>query len=107
MYAMGLFSNNRVSTNLNLIRFLWHLPKFIKLYWRLFCDGRVPFYLKSLLVAALVYFVSPIDLIPEIFNPLLGLSDDLAVLLLAFKYFMYKSPRDVVAEHVRKIETEK
>jgi len=104
---MGLFSNNRVFGSLTLIKFVWHLPRFLKLYWRLFCDSRVPFYLKSLLVAALVYFASPIDLIPEIFNPLLGLSDDLAVLLLAFKFFMYKAPREVVTEHVRKIEAGK
>ena len=104
---MGLFSNKGISDNLNFIRFIWHLPQFIRLYWRLFCDGRVPFYLKSLLVAALIYFVSPIDLIPEIFNPLLGLSDDLAVLLLAFKYFMSGAPREVVEEHVRRIETGK
>ncbi|MDH3974088.1 MAG: DUF1232 domain-containing protein [Deltaproteobacteria bacterium] len=103
---MGLFSNNRVSGTVSLIKFIWNLPQFIKLYWRLFCDGRVPFYLKILLVAALIYFLSPIDLIPELFNPLLGLSDDVAVLLLVFKYFIHKSPQDVVAEHVRRIETE-
>ena len=104
---MGLFTNNKVSGSLGLIKFIWYLPQFLKLYWRLFCDGRVPFYLKSLLVAALVYFISPIDLIPELLNPLLGLTDDVAVLLLAFKYFMHKAPREVVEEHVRRIETEK
>ena len=63
--------------------------------------------MKSLLVAALVYFISPVDLIPELINPLLGLTDDLALLLLALKYFMYKAPQEVVEEHVRRIEAGK
>lgn len=104
---MGLFSSDRALNSLSLIKFIRYLPKFLKLYWRLFFDRRVPLYLKIVLAAALIYFVSPVDLIPELFNPLLGLSDDAAVLLLAFKYFIYKAPRDVVAEHVKKIETEK
>ncbi len=50
---------------------------------RLTFDGRVPFYLKLLLpIAALVYWVWPIDLMP-------GLPfDDIAVLMLALHFFV-------------------
>jgi uncharacterized membrane protein YkvA (DUF1232 family) len=38
-----------------------------------------PWYVKGLLAAAVIYFVSPIDLLPD-FTPLLGYLDDAAVL---------------------------
>ena len=55
--------------------------------WRLFWDPRVPTALKVLLpVAALVYWVSPIDLIP-------GLPfDDIAVMILALRLFVQMAP---------------
>lgn len=55
--------------------------------WRLLWDPKVPTTLKMLLpVAALVYWVSPIDLIPLV--PI----DDIAVLIAAFSMFAYLAP---------------
>jgi uncharacterized membrane protein YkvA (DUF1232 family) len=55
--------------------------------WRLFWDPRVPTALKVLLpVAALVYWVSPIDLLPGL--PI----DDIAVLILALRMFVMMAP---------------
>lgn len=62
------------------------------------------FYLKVMLVAAVIYFLSPIDLIPEILNPFLGFIDDIVVISLALKAFIKLAPQDVVAEHVRAIQ---
>lgn len=55
--------------------------------WHLFWDPRVPTALKILLpVAALVYWVSPIDIMP-------GLPfDDIAVLILALRMFVMMAP---------------
>ena len=39
---------------------------------------------KMVIVGALLYFVSPIDLVPDILGPL-GFSDDLAVIAMVFK----------------------
>ena len=89
--------------SLNVLRIIWHLPDFIKLYWRLFSDRRVPLYLKGMLVAVLVYVVSPIDLIPDFIGPLFGIADDMVFLLLALKYFIVKAPADVVDEHMKRI----
>lgn len=51
--------------------------------WRLFWDPKVPVLFKLLLpVAAMIYWVWPIDLIPGI--PL----DDIAVLILALRLFV-------------------
>lgn len=55
--------------------------------WRLLWDPKVPTALKMFLpVAALVYWISPIDLIPLV--PI----DDIAVLIAAFSMFAYLAP---------------
>lgn len=44
-------------------------------------DPEIPLWVKLLIVAALGYFISPIDAIPD-FAPVVGFADDLGVLLL-------------------------
>jgi uncharacterized membrane protein YkvA (DUF1232 family) len=86
------------------MRLLWHLPNLIKLYWRVFTDRRVSILPKLVLVAGVVYFLVPFDLLPDF--PLIGLGqvDDLAVLILALRGFISLSPRVVVEEHVRLLD---
>lgn len=86
------------------LRLLAHLPNLIKLYWRVFTDRRVSLLPKIVLVAGLLYFVVPLDLIPDF--PLVGLgqTDDLAVLVVASRMFIAMAPRTVVEEHVRLID---
>jgi len=90
----------------NLWRIIRHLPKFIKLYWRLFWDKRVPIYLKLILIGAVLYVISPIDIIPDWLYPIIGEMDDVAVLFIALRLFITRSPQDVVREHVRQIESQ-
>ncbi|MBM4256840.1 MAG: DUF1232 domain-containing protein [Deltaproteobacteria bacterium] len=93
-------------TNLSpwqIIRLLRHFPNFIKLYWRLFKDRRVPLRAKAILVAAAFYVVSPLDFIPELLNPLFGVADDLGVILVAARWFISLCPPDVVEEQVKEI----
>ena len=86
------------------LKLLLHLPNLIKFYWRLFTDKRVSLLAKVVLVAGLVYFVVPTDLIPDF--PLVGLGqlDDAVVLILALRGFVALAPRRVVEEHVRLID---
>lgn len=59
--------------------------------WRLLLDPSVPGLLKLLLpVLALIYWISPLDLIPGM--PF----DDIAILLLAARLFVSLAPRDSV-----------
>ena len=71
-----------------------------RLVYRLMLDPRVPLRLKALVPAALIYLVSPIDLLPDIV-PLLTHIDDAVVLLLAVGLFLSKAPREVILEHIR------
>ncbi len=90
-----------------IFRLIWHLPNFVKLYWRLFQDRRVPLRAKAVLVAAALYVLDPIDLLPEVFFPFIGTLDDLAVVMLAARWFISLCPPDVVQEQVQKVSNER
>jgi uncharacterized membrane protein YkvA (DUF1232 family) len=87
------------------VRFLRHLPHFARLYWRLLRDRRVSLWPKALLVLTFLYVVSPVDMIPE-FVPLFGMMDDLVLVLLVTRLFIYLCPPAVVREHVRQIDAQ-
>ena len=86
-----------------LLSILIHLPKYLRLSWRLMWDSRVPLRLKVIVVAVVVYSLSPIDLIPEAWLPHVGFGDDLLFLLLAIRNLIRNSPEEVVTEHARQI----
>jgi uncharacterized membrane protein YkvA (DUF1232 family) len=79
------------------------LPNFFRLGWRLLRDHRVPVRLKSMVILALLYMVSPLDIIPDFFFPGIGYVDDATLLLLINYYFIRWSPQPVVDEHVAAI----
>ncbi|HLK09813.1 MAG TPA: DUF1232 domain-containing protein [Candidatus Binatia bacterium] len=83
-----------------MLRVLVHLPRLVRLYWRLLCDRRVSLWPKAMLVAAAAYVVFPFDLIPDVI-PVLGEVDDAVILLAAAHWFIQWCPADVVAEHAR------
>jgi uncharacterized membrane protein YkvA (DUF1232 family) len=53
--------------------------------FRYFRDRAVPWQKKALVVLALVYFISPLDSIPDLV-PLIGYLDDLGVILAVTKF---------------------
>ncbi len=72
----------------------------LKLILRLIGDRRVNFFLKLLPIGALIYLVSPVDLIPGAVLPVVGALDDAAVLWLGATLFVSLCPDDVVQEHM-------
>jgi uncharacterized membrane protein YkvA (DUF1232 family) len=81
------------------IGFLQNLSFRLKLIWRLMKDDRVNLFLKLLPVGALIYLISPIDLLPGIAFPVIGALDDAAVLWLGATLFVSLCPDNVVQEH--------
>ncbi len=79
-------------------RFLPHILRFARLVWRLSFDRRVPLLLRMLLPAAILYAVSPFDLVPDRV-PILGRFDDLIFLTFALLLLVKLSPKEVVDEH--------
>ncbi len=78
-------------------RNLPRIPLLVNLVWGLFRDPRVSFPLKAALLGVLAYVASPIDLIPD-FIPVLGLVDDLLILIAAIEMFTRMAPPEVVEE---------
>ena len=83
--------------------FVGGLVKQSRLAWRLLRDSRVPGWVKVIPVGALLYLISPIDLVPGLILPGLGQVDDLVLLLLALKAFVDVSPPGVVREHMEQM----
>ena len=57
----------------------------IKALYQYMRDPEVPWYRKSVVVAALIYFISPIDAIPD-FVPIVGYLDDMGVIVALIRY---------------------
>jgi uncharacterized membrane protein YkvA (DUF1232 family) len=88
------------------LRAAFHIPNFIRLYARLFRDPRVPWYAKAVLLAAVAYFIVPMDAIADVLVGF-GQIDDIIVLVLGLKGFLALCPKNVVEEHVRLIDQRK
>ena len=58
-------------------------------------DGRLPWYIRALPLLALVYWISPIDLIPGF------MADDLAFTLLIIVAIVRFTPRELISELLR------
>jgi uncharacterized membrane protein YkvA (DUF1232 family) len=73
------------------------LPSCVTMIRRLRRDPRVPRSAKVAVLVAMVWVVSPIDLIPE-FLPVIGPLDDVVVVILALRYAGRRVPRSVLLE---------
>lgn len=80
-------------------REMWQQLRLVLLLLR---DPDVPFYLKLLPFAAVLYVLFPFDLITD-FAPVIGQLDDLTALLVSSKVFIELAPPRVVARHMRAI----
>ncbi len=78
--------------------FLMFLPNMVLLLGRLLKDIRVPMAEKALFAAAIIYVISPIDLIPDVF-PFIGQVDDLYVVALVLLRLVNRTDENVVREH--------
>ena len=70
---------------------------FLKLVWRLLLDRRVSVFTKIIPLLAVIYLVSPYDLVGDRI-PVLGQFDDLIVVGFLLFLFIAASPADVVAD---------
>ncbi len=83
-------------------RLLPGIIRFLRLVWRLIFDKRVPLVLRVLVPLAILYFILPIDLIPDFARPGFGRADDLIIVALAVLLLTKLAPQHVVDEHLGK-----
>lgn len=65
---------------------------------RLLFDRRVSGLAKLIPLLMMIYILSPVDLIPDVFVPI-GIVDDLTAFLIGLQLFILCAPADVVAEY--------
>ena len=81
------------------------LPKAMKvarLVWRLTFDKRVSIFLRALVPIALLYVISPYDILRDRI-PIIGRFDDLIILGLALLFLTKLAPPNVVDEHMDRV----
>ncbi len=74
-------------------------PKYLTLFRRLLMDPRVPVLPKAILVAGLVFAISPLNL-PQ-FIPVVGALDDIGIVLFVGNLLLKQTPPEVLSEHRR------
>ena len=77
--------------------------KEVQLVWRLMWDRRVPLWMKGIPLFAVIYVLSPVDLIPDVIIGL-GQLDDLGILIGSLRLFRSVLPEDILREHLEVIE---
>jgi uncharacterized membrane protein YkvA (DUF1232 family) len=83
--------------------FWMNLLNSFRIAWKLLWDGQVPMSAKVVPILTVLYVLSPIDFLPDVFVGL-GQLDDLAILLLGTQLFIAVSPKDIVARLRAEIE---
>jgi uncharacterized membrane protein YkvA (DUF1232 family) len=73
-------------------------PDLFHLLCRLALDKRVPASEKAKLAGAIAYFVSPLDIIPEVFLGPIGFLDDVAVAAFALNSVINSGQGDIAKE---------
>ena len=79
-----------------------NIKNYINLAKRLKNDKRIPTISKILLGLAVVYFFSPIDIIPD-FIPVIGYLDDVLIVPLLVFLAVRFIPKEIFSEHYEKI----
>jgi len=83
-------------------RLLPKAMKFARLAWRLTFDKRVSIFLRALVPLALLYVISPYDILRDRI-PIIGRFDDLIILGLALLFLTKLAPPNVVDEHMDRV----
>ena len=89
---------SRVTSLISWPSLLRTLLSHVRLTLRLIREPAVPLLMKAIPVLAVVYVVSPIDLVPDVI-PIVGQLDDLGVIILALETFLKLCPPRAVDFH--------
>lgn len=80
-------------------QYILFAPDFFHLLTRLMLDGRIDAKSKSAVGAGILYFIAPIDFLPEILVGPGGFLDDVVVAVFIINTLLNKFPTEVIEEH--------
>jgi uncharacterized membrane protein YkvA (DUF1232 family) len=93
-----------VTKKLGSLMSLLGMHKTARLFFSLWLDRRMPWWLKLAAVSGMIYIFSPLDVVPEISG--VGLLDDIVVALLIMQAFVEYAPGEVLEAHCRRLNIE-
>jgi uncharacterized membrane protein YkvA (DUF1232 family) len=93
------FLNSDKGKNYKWAEYLLLVPDFFHLLVKQSLDRRIGVKEKAILGIAIAYFISPVDLLPEIILGPVGLIDDLAIAAFALNKIIGKADVSIVLEH--------
>ena len=79
------YVRENIAEKLQSLRSGIRLAKHVLALFRYMKDGKIPWYRKSVVVAALAYFIMPVDAIPDMM-PFIGYLDDFGVIAAVLGY---------------------
>ncbi|RQW09775.1 DUF1232 domain-containing protein [candidate division KSB1 bacterium] len=80
-------------------KYIMWAPDLFYLLWKLSTDPDVPKAERAKLIAAIAYFISPIDFFPEAVLGPFGFADDIIVAALVLNGLINKTAADIVEKH--------
>lgn len=96
---VGSFAQEKIKGKYGVIvDYLLLLPDFVALLIRLAKDSRIPSTQKIMVGGIILYVISPIDIIPD-FIPVLGLADDLLLVVYGLNTILNEIDVNIVREH--------
>ncbi len=81
----------------------WFSLDQVILFFKLVRDPEVPWWLKAIPAFAILYLLSPYDLIPDFLFPGIGEVDDILVLAFAITLFNRLAPKSRVQAHLEEM----
>ena len=88
----------------NALKYIEMLPKLVAVFFYAYLNPDVSLYLKACAVAGIVYFFSPLDIIPDLFTGI-GLLDDLIVSLMIMQLFIDSVPDEILVPIMKRLGT--
>lgn len=85
--------------NSKYINYLVAAPDLFHLLCKLLSDSRVPVRNKAMIAGAILYFISPIDIICDLLIPGLGFTDDVTLAVMVIKSLLDSVDEEVIMEH--------
>ncbi len=82
----------------SLLRSIRQIPEYLRLFVGMMRDSRVSTLDRALVVGAILYVLSPIDVIPDVI-PFLGQVDDVFLVVLTLTRLFERARREVILDH--------
>lgn len=81
------------------LKYVMFAPDFFHLLIKLMLDNRIDKKSKSMIGAGILYFISPIDLMPEAILGPVGFADDVVVAVYVINTLLNRYPKEIITSH--------